>query len=131
MMTKQDHIKYWIATAEKDWEVVRFLIGGNKFMYALFLAHLTIEKLAKALWVKNNVNNDPPKIHNIASILKRANVEISEEQRIFFLQMNDFHLEGRYPDFRDILYKTYDKIKTEEILDNVLISKQWLLNKLQ
>jgi len=130
-MTKQDYIKHWINTAEKDWEVARFLFEGNKCTYALFLAHLTLEKLAKALWVKNSVSNDPPKIHNIASILKQANIDISEEQRIFFLQMNDFHLEGRYPDYRDILYKNYDKPKTEKILDNVLIHKQWLLNKLQ
>ena len=130
-MTKQEYIQHWINTAEKDWEVVKFLVGGSKFLYALFLAHLTLEKLAKALWVKNNPGNYPPKIHNIASILNKANVDITEEQRIFFLQMNDFHLEGRYPDYRDILYKNYDKIKTEEILDNVLIQKQWLLNKLQ
>ena len=60
-MTKEDYIKYWIETAEKDWDVVDILYNRQKFLYSLFFSHLVLEKLAKALWVKNNEAKHPSK----------------------------------------------------------------------
>jgi HEPN domain-containing protein len=51
-MIKKDFIKYWIDTSEKDWEVSQVLFKQKKYLYSLFFAHLHIEKICKALWVK-------------------------------------------------------------------------------
>lgn len=71
-MTKQDHIQYWIISAEKDWEVLQSLFIGGQYLYALFFAHLTIEKLLKGHWVKNNEGNYPPGIHNLIRIIEET-----------------------------------------------------------
>ena len=55
-MLKQEHIQYWITSSENDWEVIQSLIHGEKFLYALFFAHLTLEKLLKGHWVKDNTD---------------------------------------------------------------------------
>jgi hypothetical protein len=48
-MTKQVHIDYWLKSAEKDWEIMEYLMKGGKFVHALFFGHLYLEKLTKAL----------------------------------------------------------------------------------
>jgi len=122
MMTKKQHVEYWINTAEKDWASVDILFVGRQYLQSLFWAHLVLEKLAKALWVKNNEENIPPKIHNLVVLLKQANVDLGEEKMNFVKKFNEFQLSGRYPDYTNNLYKrcteefTYEQLeKTKEI----------------
>ena len=56
-MTKQEHIDYWLDTAKKDWRTVQNMYKTKDFVTALFFTHLHLEKICKALWVKNNTNN--------------------------------------------------------------------------
>jgi len=67
-MNKPEHIQYWILAAEKDWEVVWSLFQSGQFSYSLFFAHLTLEKLLKGLWVKDNEVNYPPRTHSLVRI---------------------------------------------------------------
>ncbi|MCX6270622.1 MAG: HEPN domain-containing protein [Bacteroidetes bacterium] len=69
-MTKEEHIKYWISIAEKDWKVVRNLYKSKDYVYCLFFAHLVVEKLSKAIWIKFKEENHPPRLHNIVYILE-------------------------------------------------------------
>jgi len=52
MMTKEQYIDYWVDTAQKDWIAVESMFDTKNYLHCLFWAHLTLEKLAKALWVK-------------------------------------------------------------------------------
>ncbi|MCD6555817.1 MAG: HEPN domain-containing protein [Bacteroidales bacterium] len=129
-MTKDEHINYWKTSSEKDWSVVFNLYKSKDYVYSLFFSHLTIEKLAKALWVKNNDNNHPPRIHNIVSLLERADIEMPDEIKEFLLILNDFQLEGRYPDYRMKIFKICDKQRTDEMLKDVKKVRIWLLEQL-
>lgn len=64
-MEKQDFIEYWVKSSEHDLKVSESLFITRHFDYCLFLAHLSLEKLLKACWVKNNIENNPPKTHNL------------------------------------------------------------------
>jgi HEPN domain-containing protein len=70
MMTKTEHIEYWIRSSEEDWETVTSLFTTKRYIHSLFFAHLALEKLCKALWVKSNESNIPPKIHNLVRLLQ-------------------------------------------------------------
>ena len=50
MMTKREHIDYWVRTATEDWITVEALFTTRRYMHCLFWSHLTLEKLAKAHW---------------------------------------------------------------------------------
>jgi hypothetical protein len=65
MMTKQQHINYWTNTAVEDWTTVEVLFSTKRYLHCLFWAHLVLEKLAKAHWVKTHEDDIPPKVHNI------------------------------------------------------------------
>ncbi len=129
-MTKKEHIQYWVTTAEKDWKVVYDLYEAKNYVYALFFAHLVIEKLAKAIWVKNNEGDHPPRVHNVVYLLERANTIINDDQKKFLLIFNDFQLEGRYPDYKQKIFEICTKAKTNELLEKVKEIKQWMLKQL-
>ena len=130
-MNKQEHIKYWIETAEKDWTVSEHLYQSKDYVYSLFFAYLVLEKLSKAIWVKNNTDNFPPKIHNLVYLLDKSNIQMTDEQKEFLLIMNDFQIEGRYPDYQQKIFNICTKEKTDEILEKVKDIKLWLISKVQ
>jgi len=130
-MTKDEHIKYWISTAGKDWDVAIVLFKQKKYLYSLFFAHLSIEKICKALWVKNNESNYPPKIHNLNKLLAQADIALNEEDAVFAADINKFNIEGRYPDYISDINRICNNKFTHEYLKKIKKLKLCLLNKMQ
>ena len=52
-------IKYWLDSAAYDLDTGRTLLGSKRFPYALFFAHLALEKVLKALVVKATQQHAP------------------------------------------------------------------------
>ena len=115
-MTKKEHIAYWVGTANKDWQAIQTMYKARAYLHALFFAHLVLEKLCKAHWVKDNEENYPPKIHNLLNIVAKTNLQLPDADKDFFAIMNQFQLEGRYPDYKLELYKKYKSLQTRKIL---------------
>ena len=130
-MNKPDHIQYWLISATKDWEVVQDLFKSKQFIYALFFSHLTLEKLLKGHWVRDNDGNYPPRTHSLVRIAEGINHQFDEETLAFFERMNDFQLEGRYPDYQFKIYQICTKEFTEQVLNNVNAIRKCLLESLQ
>ena len=130
MMTKQEHIDYWVKTAEKDWKAVMDLFKSKNYLQCLFWAHLVIEKLMKAHWVKDNDGNIPPKVHNLVFLAEKTKLSIGEEEKNLFNVINQFQLEGRYPDYIEWMYKKYKLKQTQLMLDKINIQRICLLKKL-
>jgi HEPN domain-containing protein len=57
MLTKGQHIQFWIASADEDWATAMLLLDGKRYGFCLFSLHLVIEKILKAIWVKESVTN--------------------------------------------------------------------------
>lgn len=130
MLTKEEHTAYWVKTANNDWKVVKQLFDCKSYTHALFWAHLVLEKLLKAHWVKDNNENIPPKVHNLLRIAEQTNLEFTDIDKTFLTEMNQFQLEGRYPDYLFDLHKKYKSRLTKIIIDQVDIQRKWLLKKL-
>ena len=108
-MDKQDYIKYWIKTSEDDLSSMESTFDSGTYDWSLFIGHLSLEKILKALWVKNNASDIPPKTHNLKKIADEAKYPVSEEEAILFLEINDFNLEARYPDYKFDFHKKCTK----------------------
>lgn len=129
-MTKEEYIKYWVQTANQDWKTVGNLLKTKDYVPSLFFAHLHLEKICKAIWISKNNGNHPPRIHNLVFLLNGAKIQYSPEQLDFMLIMNNFQLEGRYPDYKMKLYRIYKKSNTEVILSQVKELSKWLQKQL-
>ncbi len=130
-MTKSEHIEYWLTIADKDWEIVQKLYRSEDYMYCLFFCHLVIEKISKAIWVKNHDTNIPPKVHNIISLLDESKISLDTENTEFMLLLNEFNIEARYPDYKQKIFKICNKKYTDEMLIKVKEIRQCLLSKMQ
>ena len=129
-MTKQEYIDYWINTSENDWDTVGVLFEANRYSHCLFWAHLVLEKIAKALWVKNHEDDIPPKVHNIVWLLEESDIEMSLEDKMFLEAFNRFQLSIRYPDYLRKIDKFCTKELTINQLNKVKEIKKCLLEKL-
>ena len=116
-MTKQENINYWEKQIDSDFECSEVLYQAGYYAQSLFWAHLTIEKLSKALWIKNNSENTPPFVHNLLKIISQTQENFTSEQLEFLSDMNIFQTKGRYPDYAESLEKTITKEICEEYLN--------------
>lgn len=131
MLSKTDHINYWLSSSEEDWERAIFLYEKKDYVFCLFCVHLSIEKLSKALWVKENPNsNHPPRIHDVKHILADTSFIPNTEQSFFIDGLQRYQIEGRYPDYRKLIYG-YTTLKyTDELLKNAKNLKKCLQDKI-
>ena len=129
-MNKEEHIKYWIATSASDWKAVQQLVKGKNYVQSLFFAHLVLEKILKAYWVKDNASNHPPKTHNLVALCMQTKLKLNDDDLQFLAAMNDFQLEGRYPDYIQGIYKNYNSTKTRKVIERVTLIRKCLLKEL-
>ena len=73
--------------------------------WCLFIGHLVLEKILKALFVQDNNNQLPPKTHNLIKLARHTNINLTEEQEVLLDEVNDFNLEARYPQYKNEFYK--------------------------
>ena len=130
-MTKEEHIIYWAKQVDEDFDCANVLYQANHFAQSLFWAHLALEKLTKAIWIKKNEGNSPPFVHNLLRLITQTNEYFSEEQLQFINEMNAFQIKGRYPDYAESLEKTITKEICEEYLTETKKMILCLQGKLQ
>lgn len=70
----------------------------------MFLGHLSVEKLLKALYVKK-YDETPPYKHDLVILATKCDIELDERQMINLRIISTFNLEARYPDFKQSFYK--------------------------
>ena len=90
-----------------------------------------IEKICKALWIKHNEENIPPRTHNLIHLLSTTPIDLNEEKSEFMLSLNRFHLEGRYPDYLTKMHNICNESFTVELIDETNNIRLWLLEKMQ
>ena len=129
-MTKADRIAYWMNAADQNWQEVGAMFTAGTYVPCLFWAHLTIEKLAKALWVQDNVGDTPPFTHNIARLLVDTTLVLTPAQATFTQQLNTFQLEGRYESYTVNLRQQATQAFTQTVLHDATDLRQCLLNQL-
>jgi len=128
-MEKQDFIDYWIKSSKHDLSVSESLFNSKHFDYCLFIAHLSLEKLLKALWVKNNIENNPPKTHNLVYLAKNSYLDLNDEQLKFLQFVNTFNIGTRYPDYKFRIYQMCNEKFTQENLYKIKEYHKWLMKK--
>ena len=130
-MEIKEHIKYWIDSAKHDWETVESLFSANKYDWCLFIGHLVLEKILKALYVQANNNQLPPKTHNLIKLARRTNLNLTKEQEIFLDEVNDFNLEVRYPQYKNEFHKKCTKKFAANYYQKINEMMIWLKSQIE
>jgi len=92
-------IRYWQTSSDDDFDTMEAMFDKEKYNWALFVGHLMIEKLLKALYVKTN-NEYPPMIHNLLRLAEKCNLKLTDDQKLFLASVTIFNINARYDDYK-------------------------------
>ena len=129
-MTRKEILDYWLDSSDLDFRAMESLFDNGHYVWALFVGHLVIEKLLKALYIKN-IDINAPQIHDLLKIADKAKLELTYIQRTFLDEVTTFNLRTRYPDFKRQFYKKATQKFTKDYLEQVKEFRQWLIGKIK
>jgi len=122
-MDKQ--VKNWIISAEYDLETAQSMFSSKRYLYAVFMCHLSLEKILKAK-VQSNIKKMPPKTHDLLYLLELSNLTIDADKKEFLTELSNISVVTRYPsDFNKII-KSFSRKRTEHILKNSKETFLWI-----
>jgi len=65
---------------QNDFEIMMAMFESRKYSWSLFIGHLMLEKLLKALYIF--VKSDyPPFIHNLLRLAEKSDIELSSDKK--------------------------------------------------
>jgi len=102
---KEDlNFQEWLKQADYDFETAKAMFDTGRYIYSIFMCHLTIEKVLKAWYTKQN-QEIPPKIHDLIFLIKKIKITISTEFLEFLEELNTLSVPTRYPEHLEKLIR--------------------------
>lgn len=77
----------WITSAKYDIESARHMFKTGRHIYVIFLCHLAIEKMLKAI-VSQSQERHPPYTHDLYELVALAHLEMPSEHQSVIAQLN-------------------------------------------
>jgi HEPN domain-containing protein len=99
----EKNVNHWIETSDEDYNTMLILNQAKSYNWALFLGHVSLERLLKAFYVKA-FRKHAPFTHNLFRLVELCNFEISDEYSDWFDKITSFNLNARYYDYKREFY---------------------------
>jgi HEPN domain-containing protein len=125
MANTKDSISNWIKSSNYDIRTAEHMLKTRRYIYVLFMCHLSVEKLLKALY-EVALKKIPPKTHNLVYLSKSIELEIPEKFLSTIESLNDLSIVTRYPEDMDSLVKAFKKERVSEYLNRTEALLKWL-----
>jgi HEPN domain-containing protein len=118
-------IKHWIDTSENDFQTMLTLYDSKSYGWALFLGHISTEKLLKALYVKK-FKKHAPYIHNLFRLAELNQIELTDEYSDWLDKITSFNLNARYDDYKKEFYSLCTPDFTYDWIGKIKIIRTWI-----
>lgn len=102
-MTQSDILENLIQTAERDMEAAKTLLASGHNTWCLFMWHLVIEKMLKAILIKHG--KQIIYTHNLTLLYKNTELDLGNETLDLLSEINRFNIEARYDFEKAEFYK--------------------------
>jgi len=129
-MTKEELLNFWETSSDKDFKTMEHLFNSKDYHWSLFIGHLVLEKLLKAVYVKN-VGNTPAFIHDLSRLAEQAKLTLTEEQKDFLDLVTTFNIKARYPDYKKKFYKKCTKVFTTKNIEKIKEFRLWIKKQIK
>ena len=125
-MNMKGVVEYWLKTAAHDYETMEVLYDNGRYSDSLFFGHIILEKVLKALVVKET-GEQAPYIHNLLKLHSLSAVNLDESEINLLAEVNDFNIRGRYPEYKFEFYKKCTKEYAQPYMDKIILlyKKLW------
>ena len=118
----------WLTQADYDFQTAEFMLSGQRYVYAVFMAHLAIEKILKGFYQKK-FQTIPPRTHNLTYFLEKTKLEPPEDLGKFVAKLDQASVATRYPEEFAKLQNIYTEIVVKEMLAKTQEVLEWLKKK--
>ena len=105
------------------------LMASKDFHWALFLGHLVLEKLLKAVFVFRHQKH-ALFTHDLLRLAEKTGIEPSQEITDWLDEISTFNLNARYDNYKQDFYNRATKEFTEIWIGRIEIVREWLMQKL-
>ncbi|PIY02082.1 MAG: DNA-binding protein [Bacteroidetes bacterium CG_4_10_14_3_um_filter_31_20] len=122
-------VKHWIETSDEDFQTMLSLYDSKSYSWSLFLGHISIEKLLKAIYV-NKYKKHSPFLHNLYRLAELNELELTDEQSDWLYKITSFNLNARYDDYKREFYLLCTPDFTREWIEKIKIIRTWIKQKL-
>ena len=115
----------WLTQADYDFQTAEFMFSGERYVYVIFMAHLSIEKALKGVFQKK-FNAIPPKTHNLVYFVNKTELTLPENINKFLVKLNQASVATRYPEDFLKLQSVYTKDVVREMLISAKETLEWV-----
>lgn len=118
--------EYWTESSNNDFDTMLSMYKTKHYDWALFIGHLSMEKLLKALYVKKHKTH-APLIHNLHRLAELNELNLSnDEMANWLLEITSFNLNVRYDDYKISFYKKCTADFANEWIEKITKVRSWI-----
>jgi HEPN domain-containing protein len=118
----------FIVSAEYDLNTAEHMLKTGRYIYVIFMCHLSIEKMLKA-FCSQVTDKTSPKTHNLIYLTKLSGIIFSEDHFEFVAKLNNASVVTRYPEDFGKLIEAYPEKVAESYLRKTKEIIEWLKQK--
>ncbi len=122
-MTKS--VANWVQSSNYDIKTADHMFKTKRYVYVLFMCHLSVEKLLKALY-EAKLKKVPPKTHNLVFLMNEVDLVVTAEHLKTLESLNDISVVTRYPEDIQALVKAFKKDRVKDYLTRTKGLLKWL-----
>ena len=124
-INKERLIKYWIDNSDDDYDAMIDMFKSKRYSWSLFIGHLMIEKLLKALYI-NTKSDYPPYIHNLLRLAEKADLNLDNDKKKQLVTVTAFNINARYDDYKLSFKQRCTPEFTKEWIDKLKELRKWI-----
>jgi HEPN domain-containing protein len=118
-------VKNWLSSAEYDLETAEHMLNTGRYIYTVFMCHLSIEKGLKAK-IAEITNKTPPKTHDLKYLMGLTELNPSEKTDKFVAEISNLSVVTRYPSDFQKMKKDFSRKRVKIILIKTKEVFQWI-----
>jgi HEPN domain-containing protein len=119
----------WLEDADYDLESAKAMLESKRYFFVVFMCHLTIEKLLKAVIVER-LGIQPPKIHGLIALATRTTLTVPVKHRKLVNELDDMGVITRYPDGRRAIAASLTDKRVSGFYKRTIEFAKWLKQEL-
>lgn len=115
----------WLNQADYDMETAEYIFSGKRYIYAVFMIHLAIEKALKGVFHKKR-GEFPPKTHNLIYLAGECYLKPPKDIGLFLAKLNEASIVTRYPEDLSRIRGLYTETVTRDFIVKAKESLLWI-----
>jgi len=115
----------WYFQSDYDLETAFDMFKSGRYIYCIFMCHLSLEKVLKGLLVKSK-GEFPSKSHSLIYFVEKLELKMEDSYYEFLFTLNKISVPTRYPEDLRKLFSAYSKERTINILNRTKEIQLWI-----